>query len=461
MYDIKQITFRKLILFCGDVVLLVLSFQMAWLVRLGYRLSFLPSYFEMIALVMYLIAFYIFDLYNAHKKQADSMTLFLQMGIAVGLVNVPLMSVFYLFNIRPYGAMLLFLSACFTWLFTYEWRMFFHRWLVPHKPARIAVLGRGQEKKFLCSLLADHPHFCVAAFLDDDTGQNDFFPDQEAPAKDLNALPGEDVVTFLQDHFIDMIVLAPSHPLSAGAYKRLSEIKITGVDIQELPHFCEKVFGKIPVYYVHDSWLIVEPIWGVRKVAYNEKGKALVDKILSSFFLLLALPVILLVSLLIRIDSKGPVIYHQKRVGKGGKVFNLYKFRSMRIDAETNGAVWAKEHDLRVTRVGRFIRKCRLDEIPQLWNVLKGDMSLVGPRPERPEFEEELIREIPYFSLRHAVVPGITGWAQVNYPYGASMEDAVEKLQYDIYYIKNLSPFLDLLILGKTVRTVLFGRGAR
>ena len=462
MSDIKQMTFRKLILFCGDVFLLAMSFQLAWLVRLGYRASFLPSYFEMTALVMYLMAFYLFDFYNTQKKRTDTMALFLQMGIVVGLVNIPLMSVFYLFNIRPYGAMLLFLSACFVWLLAYGWRMLFHNWLASHKPVRIAILGDGTGKEFLYSLLAESPDFCVAALLDSDTGQNNSSADRrDLPAKDLNVITREEVISFFQEHSVDMVVLAASAPLSAEAYKKLSEIKMTGVDIQELPYFCEKTFGKIPVYHVNDSWFIAEPIWGVRKVTYNEKGKTFADKILSSFFLLLALPVILFVSLLIKIDSPGPVIYCQKRVGKEGRVFRLYKFRSMRTDAEINGAVWAKENDQRVTRVGRFIRKCRLDEIPQFWNVLKGDMSLVGPRPERPEFEEELIRKIPYFSLRHAVAPGITGWAQVSYPYGASIEDAVEKLQYDIYYIKNLSLFLDLLILVKTVKIVLFRRGAR
>ena len=462
MSDIKQTFFRKLTLSCGDVLFLALAFQMAWLVRTGHRASFLLSSFEVIALIMYLIAFYIFDLYTMQKKQTDRMAFFLRMGMAVAIVNIPLMSIFYLFNIRPYGAGLLFLSACFAWLFTYGWRLLFHTWLVPHKTVRIAILGSGAGRPFLYSLLAGHANFYVAALLNGDAGQKDNAVTPGVPLlNDLNTMTSKDIISFLKEHSIDMIILAASAPLSSEAYRRLSEIKMAGIDVQELPYFCEKFFGKIPVYHVNDSWFIAEPIWGVRKIAYNEKAKVLADKVMSLFLLLLALPIIICVSLLIKMDSKGPVIYMQKRVGKEGKIFNLYKFRSMRVDAEANGAVWAKENDSRVTRVGRYIRKCRIDEIPQLWNVLKGDMSLVGPRPERPEFEEELIREIPYFFVRHGVSPGITGWAQVNYPYGASIKDTVEKLQYDIYYIKNLSPFLDLLILGKTVRIVLFGRGAR
>lgn len=164
----------------------------------------------------------------------------------------------------------------------------------------------------------------------------------------------------------------------------------------------------------------------------------------------------------IKLDSPGPVIFKQKRVGENEKIFVLYKFRTMRNDAEKgSGAVWAKKNDPRVTRIGKFLRKTRLDELPQLFNVLKGDMSFVGPRPERPEFVEKLKEIIPYYSERHFVKPGVTGWAQVRYPYGASVEDAVEKLRYDLFYIKNLSMFLDLYIVFETFKVVLFGRGSR
>jgi lipopolysaccharide/colanic/teichoic acid biosynthesis glycosyltransferase len=169
-----------------------------------------------------------------------------------------------------------------------------------------------------------------------------------------------------------------------------------------------------------------------------------------------------LVSLAIKISSAGPVFYKQKRVGHDGLVFDCYKFRTMRADAEADtGPTWAEDNDPRITKVGRFLRLSRLDEVPQLWNVLKGDMSLVGPRPERPEFVERLAQEIPYYSLRQAVRPGITGWAQIRYQYGSSIDDAREKLRHDLFYIKNLSPGLDSLILMDTVKTILWGRGAR
>jgi exopolysaccharide biosynthesis polyprenyl glycosylphosphotransferase len=190
--------------------------------------------------------------------------------------------------------------------------------------------------------------------------------------------------------------------------------------------------------------------------------KRLFDLTVSAALLVLCFPVLLVAALCIFLESGLPVLYRQERVGRGGRVFTLYKLRSMKADAERNGAVqWAKENDTRITRVGQILRKCRIDELPQLVNVFKGQMSLVGPRPERSFFVDQLTKQIPYFSLRHTVKPGITGWAQVRYAYGASVDDAIEKLQHDLYYVKNHSLFLDIMILVATVEVVLWGKGAR
>jgi exopolysaccharide biosynthesis polyprenyl glycosylphosphotransferase len=185
------------------------------------------------------------------------------------------------------------------------------------------------------------------------------------------------------------------------------------------------------------------------------------DLILSSFLLIISSPVILVTLFAIKMESKGPAFYLQERVGEDNQPFKLIKFRSMCLDAEKNGAVWASKNDDRVTKVGAIIRRTRVDEIPQLWNVLKGDMSLVGPRPERQVFIEQLVKKIPFYSIRHELKPGVTGWAQVSYPYGASEEDALKKLEYDLYYMKNLSIALDLLVVFKTIKTVLFRKGSR
>jgi exopolysaccharide biosynthesis polyprenyl glycosylphosphotransferase len=208
------------------------------------------------------------------------------------------------------------------------------------------------------------------------------------------------------------------------------------------------------------SWLIFAD--GFVKTRLTRAVKRTIDLILAVAGLLLTLPLMGLIALAIRLDSRGPVLFRQERVGQGGRIFVLSKFRSMNADAEErSGPVWASAHDPRVTRIGRILRKTRLDELPQLIQILRGEMSFIGPRPERPEFVQLLQREVPFYMERLSVKPGLSGWAQVRCPYGASVEDALEKLQYDLYYVKNLSPFLDLLILFSTIQVVLFGRGAR
>jgi exopolysaccharide biosynthesis polyprenyl glycosylphosphotransferase len=218
--------------------------------------------------------------------------------------------------------------------------------------------------------------------------------------------------------------------------------------------------GKIEVENLYPSWLIFAD--GFRSSAFFLMLRRVVSFMASLVLLMVVLPVIPFVILAIKLDSKGPVLYRQKRVGRGGVTFYCYKFRTMRQDAEADtGPTWAGDDDPRITRVGKFLRSSRLDEIPQLWNVVKGDMAFAGPRPERPEFVEWLTQEIPYYPVRHVVRPGITGWAQVKYKYGNTMEDAREKLQYDLYYIKNASIGLDLMIMFQTVKIVLLGRGAQ
>ena len=218
---------------------------------------------------------------------------------------------------------------------------------------------------------------------------------------------------------------------------------------------------RLPLSQITDEWLLETEGFNLNTRGSLRRLKRAFDVCVSIAIFLITAPIMLLTAIAIRLESKGPVIYKQDRVGLFEKEFTVYKFRSMRTDAEKNGAVWAKEHDDRITRVGRFIRKVRIDELPQLWNVLKGDMSFIGPRPERMTFVKKLKEDIPYYSLRHTVKPGLTGWAQVCYPYGASEEDSRHKLEYDLYYIKNMSILLDITIVLKTIGVVLFPKGAR
>jgi exopolysaccharide biosynthesis polyprenyl glycosylphosphotransferase len=232
-----------------------------------------------------------------------------------------------------------------------------------------------------------------------------------------------------------------------------------GVRFDHLASVYEQYTGKIAVENLRPSWMIFSD--GFRKSRTLEAVKRLSDLVMAAVGLALALPIMLMVAIALRISSPGPVLYTQTRVGKDGVLFTIYKFRSMRVDAEAaSGAVWSTQNDPRVTRVGRFLRRSRLDELPQLWNVLRGDMSFVGPRPERPEFIAELTRQIPFYGQRHVVRPGLTGWAQVRHRYGSTIEDSQEKLQHDLFYIKHLSVPFDIYIVLETVKTVLVRSGS-
>jgi sugar transferase (PEP-CTERM system associated) len=241
---------------------------------------------------------------------------------------------------------------------------------------------------------------------------------------------------------------------------QLLSCRLRGVKVLDLPHFYERATGQVPVESLKASWLIFGE--GFRQDWQRNAVKRAFDVIASLVLLGPGLPIMLVTAILIRLESRGPALFRQERVGLGGRSFTVLKFRSMRLDAEKDGTpVWASPEDPRITRVGRFIRRARIDELPQVFNVLKGEMSFVGPRPERPFFVGQLTQQIPFYGARHTVKPGITGWAQVRYSYGASVEEAAKKLQFDLYYVKNHTLFLDLLILMETVRVVLFREGAR
>jgi sugar transferase (PEP-CTERM system associated) len=242
--------------------------------------------------------------------------------------------------------------------------------------------------------------------------------------------------------------------------EELLEMRLAGVKIEEATSWLEKIYGRIEVEHLYPSWLIFAD--GFRFSGFFRVVRLALSFSMALIGLVLALPLLPFIYLAVKISSPGPAVYRQQRVGRGNSRFTCYKFRTMRQDAEADtGATWATDDDPRITRVGKFLRTSRLDEIPQLWCVLKGDMHFVGPRPERPEFVEWLSRTIPYYGVRHMVKPGITGWAQVQYKYGNTIDDAREKLQYDLFYIKNAAVGLDLLILFQTIKIVLLGRGAQ
>lgn len=329
---------------------------------------------------------------------------------------------------------------------------------------RVLVLGTGELAAQIGEMISSgRSSFTLAGYTtcsgaEKQDHQRDNIPalvPQEAIVGDCNNL-----LAIAQQVHADLIVVALSERRGLFPLSDVLRCKLNSIQIVDAPTLYERIQGKLMLESITPSWFIFSQ--GFRRTTLFSFSKRVVDIFLSLSGLLLTLPFFPIIALAIKLDSKGPVLFSQLRVGNKEKQFLLYKFRSMRQDAELNsGAVWAEKNDPRVTSLGKFLRNSRVDEIPQLINVLKGDMSFVGPRPERPEFVEKLKKVIPYYSKRHFIKPGLTGWAQVRYPYGASVEDAVEKLRYDLYYIKNICPFLDTLIFFETIKVVLFGRGVR
>lgn len=322
--------------------------------------------------------------------------------------------------------------------------------------ARILVVGTGpvalQVKE---SLLRCHARADVVGFFPSPNETQ-----MEVPRSQVLAGTESLAVTAAKARVDEVVVALTERRAGSMSLRDLLDCKIRGIRVSDLSTHFEKRMGQIKLDYVNAGWLIFGD--GFNQGFWRTAIKRASDLVGSALLLVVALPLMLVTMVLIRLESAGSVFFRQERVGLNGKTFEVLKFRSMRSDAEGDGKPrWASATDERVTRVGRLIRKVRIDELPQLWNVFKGEMSLVGPRPERPYFVDTLTQDIPYYSVRHSVKPGITGWAQVRFDYGATVEDAKQKLQYDLYYVKNHTLFLDLMILFETVSVVLTGKGAR
>lgn len=320
---------------------------------------------------------------------------------------------------------------------------------------RILVLGAGEGGQKICQLEADGlTHgFVVIGVLRMNSNETTV-----AEAGDYSTI--DSLLDFARAESIDEIVTAAEERRGSLPVRDLLACKLNGIAITEFSAFVERETGFVELDTLTLGWLVYSD--GFSGGRLDTIVKRLFDIVTSLALLLFTLPILVAATVAVAISSRGPVLYRQRRVGQHGESFMLLKFRSMKVDAETDGIPkWAERNDPRITKVGHILRMTRIDELPQIFNVLRGDMSFVGPRPERPYFVESLSRELPYYSERHEVKPGITGWAQLNYPYGASVEDAKKKLQYDLYYIKNCSIFIDFLILIQTVRVILFPEGSR
>lgn len=403
-----------------------------------------------------LLLFYLGDLYH-FQLQLDRGELFLRIGLASAIAAVLTAAIGYAIPSLRFGRMAFLAITASSSLGLMVFRLM-TRDLISHQllQQRVLVLGTDLADVIISDEgRHDTIPFRIIGFLDDDPAAQDNLP----PGYDLRGKVKE-LLAVVENLRPDILLVALTNMRGILPVHDILECRFRGIRVEEWPSFFEKLTGKIFVSSLRSGWLIFSD--GAVKTRLTETIRRALDVGLSLIGLILSAPIMGLAALSIKADSAGPVFFRQERVGKDGKVFVLYKFRTMCVDAERlTGPVWASEDDPRVTRVGRVLRKIRLDETPQMFNVLIGDMSFIGPRPERPVFVNQLKEQIPLYVLRFAVKPGITGWAQVRYSYGSTVEDALEKLQYDLYYIKNMSIFLDLLILLKSLQVVLFGRGAR
>ena len=326
----------------------------------------------------------------------------------------------------------------------------------PVRRTRILIFGAGLAAQVVGNTLrTTDPNADIVGYV---AGPNEREP--AVPAADILEL--DDTLPRMARRLgVDEIVVALTERRSGSMpLRQLLDCKVSGTKVYDLNTHFEKTLGQIRIDFLSASWLIFGD--GFNQGAWRTAVKRVFDIVCATILCVLGLPIMLAAAALIKLESAGPVLYRQERVGQNGRSFSIAKFRSMRTDAEKDGKPrWATANDDRVTRIGHIIRRLRIDELPQLLNVLRGDMSLVGPRPERPFFVDQLTQEIPFYALRHSVKPGVTGWAQVRYPYGATVEDSQEKLQYDLYYVKNHTLFLDLVVLMETVGVVLTGKGAR
>ncbi len=447
---------RTLVLVAGEGAIVCGSFLLAALVRLGpdslLVLSYQFGFYKILGIAgVALIFLHYFDLYDTQRVTSRG-EIWFRLLVVLGILSFCLAGVGYLFPAFMLGrdtfvfGLTILTFALFAWRGAYDWMI-----RQPFLRERVYVMGDGDRARRVVEAIRARPELGMEVV-------------GWAGAIGNGLLNRESLAPSFMDHIhkhgLDRIIVALADRRGTMPVRELLELRMAGIKIEDATGIMEKISGKIEVESLYPSWLIFSE--GFRLNPAFVLVRRLVSVFVALTCLFLILPFLPIVALLVKLTSPGPIFYRQKRVGKNGTVFTCYKFRTMRQDAEaTGGPKWAGDDDPRITSVGRWLRRMRLDEIPQLWNVFRGDMGFVGPRPERPEFVEWLAREIPYYHLRHIIRPGITGWAQVRYQYGGSLEESKEKLKYDLYYIKHMSLSLDLMVFLHSFKVVLLGRGAR
>ena len=446
---------RTVVLFAGEALLVMASFLLATVAIFRQDAVLVLNYeggFYKIAgvTVVALLCSHYFDLYET-QRLASRGEIYFRLLVVLGVLSFLLAGAEYLFPqaVLENGTSLLGLFILTVLLLL--WRASYV-WLVrqPFLRERVYVMGGGDRAERLVQTLRAQPELGM-----DVVGWAGAVGNGSLTRDEI----GEMLINARSKQPVDRVIVAMADRRGRMPVRELLNLRLSGVKVEDATSVLEKVSGKIEVDELQPSWLIFSEGFHINHTFLFVKR--VISIVVGLGVLMVFLPLIPFIALAVRLSSPGPIFYGQKRVGYHGRVFTCWKFRTMRQDAEANGAQWAAGDDPRITKVGKILRKLRLDEIPQLWNVLRGDMGFVGPRPERPEFVEWLSREIPYYNIRHIVPPGLTGWAQISYEYGASLEESKEKLRYDLYYIKNIAPMLDLLIVFKTIKIVLLGRGSR
>jgi sugar transferase (PEP-CTERM system associated) len=454
--------YKFFFLMAGDIILAFCALFTGLIIRFGYEAGkaefFHKPFARAVLFVLVLvISSYIFEVYNLerHRNRREILSNIL-ISVLTSFVVLP---IFY-FIIPPLiiGRGVLAFSLAVFVIYQFSWHVVFG--IVHDHPSlaeRILVVGAGESADRVGSLIHSvnngFSHVLVGyVACESEPGYYSVPP--ELVIGTVDDLPS----IAMREKVSQIVVSACERRQRIGMQNMLLNCKLMGVRVLDAPTFLEPMTGKLMLEEMDINRLIYAD--GFRRRPLYVAVKRVIDVALSFFGVILLLPFFPIIAVLVKLDSPGPVFFTQTRVGQWGQNFVLYKFRTMPHDIEREtGAVWAQENDPRIRPIGRFLRKWRIDELPQLYNVLKGDMSFVGPRPERPEFVTELARQIPFYAKRHFIKPGITGWAQVKYPYGASVEDAYEKLRYDLYYFKNLSLTRDIIVILKTFRVVIFGSG--
>jgi sugar transferase (PEP-CTERM system associated) len=446
---------RTLVLLICEVLLVGGSFLLATTFLMGpdaYIVLIYESGLLKIAgiTVLTLLLTYYFDLYEPRRISED-WEIYFRLLLVLSVLSFVLAGLVYFFPELDIGPNVLSVGVAILAILLVLWRGVYE-WIIglPMFRERVYVLGCGKRARAVVELLraSRDAGMEVVGWKGESEvhGRPDYF------SADLRAFRGP-------RPGIDRVVVAMEDRRESMPVRELLDLRLCGVVIENSSSLMERLSGKLPLDGLNPSVLIFTE--GFRMSTSQQLFRRLLSFAVSFIALTICLPFLPLIILAVRLSSPGPIFFSQTRVGQRGRLFTAYKFRTMRKDSEAQGAVWAAKDDPRVTRIGRYLRNTRLDEIPQLWNVLRGDMAFVGPRPERPEFVQWLSQEIPFYDLRHMIRPGITGWAQVRYRYGASLEETKHKLEYDLYYVKHQSIGLDLLIMFETIKTIILRRGAQ